>query len=185
MVPLSGHDNGGREFSIVGGASLGIWQYWWILSIETILFSSLQKLSIHRDSRAFKLRPYVTARPAMPTWKKCLWSETAYNWWNGVTMTKWKVYISCCWFFIATFISYTTNGFQLHLGRYYYTYLDLYSHEESSQLKPCRKQIQKLKVTPCVDRATQWLRYYRKTGEQNNQEDKGFSSWIAFLAQIP
>lgn len=65
MVPSSGHDSRGRG-SIIGGASLGIWQYWWILSIEIILFSSLQKLSIHRDRRAFKFRPYVTARPAIP-----------------------------------------------------------------------------------------------------------------------
>jgi len=38
--------------------------------MEIILFTSLQKLSIHRDKRAFKLRPYVTASPAMPVENK-------------------------------------------------------------------------------------------------------------------
>lgn len=44
--------------------------------MEIILFSSLQKLSIHRDRRAFRLRPYVTARPAMPISKKEQCSES-------------------------------------------------------------------------------------------------------------
>jgi hypothetical protein len=54
---------------ITRGASLGMEVYWRILSTDIILFSKLQRIQIKLNCAEFRLIPYVTANPAMPSQK--------------------------------------------------------------------------------------------------------------------
>ena len=74
---------------------------------------------------------------------------------------KWHIKTFSPYYFTGHVTPHSYRIFLIRIGREIwgwerqYTYLDQYSHVESSQVKPCRKQIQKLRVTPSVGKAIQ------------------------------
>lgn len=67
ISPCDGQEGSGWFSFILRGGSLGMQVYWSILSTDIILFSMLQSLNIVEACNLFRLSPYVTTKPAMPS----------------------------------------------------------------------------------------------------------------------
>ena len=68
--PCNGQEWSGWVSSITRAGSLGIQVYWNILSTDIILFSIWQRNHITLLCNMFRVSPYVTDKPAMPSGKR-------------------------------------------------------------------------------------------------------------------